>query len=266
MGKAVGGTPLDAIRFFEVAARHQSFARAARDLGMTSGAVAHRVRTLEQYLGVELFERQSHGLALSVRGQAFLGEVKDTVAVLDETAERFRADAKAGALKLVAVEAFAEMWLMPRLDAFRSAHPEIVIEFETSLGDHHEVDPAGRAFDVWIAFVASVPRTVRSEVLFEETLVPVCSPGLLASWALTLGVSLPTIGRLLGHSEAQMTKRYAHLPEDCVRESAVRISDSIAADILPGYSGDQEGVLSVGHGRTEHDEDTIGSPVFPAPS
>ena len=70
------------------------------------------------------------------------------------------------------------MWLMPRLAAFRSAHPEIVIEFET---DHTNVDPARRAFDIWIAFVAGVPRTVQSEVLFEETFVPVCSPAFLAS-------------------------------------------------------------------------------------
>ena len=60
----------------------------------------------------------------------------------------------------------------------RRAHPEIVIEFET---DHYEVGPARRAFDVWIAFVAGVSRTVQSEVLFEETLVPVCSPAFLAS-------------------------------------------------------------------------------------
>ena len=55
-----------------------------------------------------------------------------------------RADANAAALKLVAVKAFAELWLMPRLPAFLRTHPEIVIEFET---DHHEVDPARRAFD-----------------------------------------------------------------------------------------------------------------------
>ena len=59
-----------------------------------------------------------------------------------------------GVVKLVAVEAFAELWLMPRRAAFRSAHPEIVIEFETTLGDHHELDPARRAFGIWIAFVA----------------------------------------------------------------------------------------------------------------
>ena len=181
MDKTVDRAPLEAIRCFEVAGRHQSFAKAARELGVTSGAVAHRVRTLEQYLGVKLFERQSHGLALSARGQALLIEVQHMLGALEKTIERFRAGASAGTLKLVAAEAFAEMWLMPRLAAFRSAHPEIVIEFETSLSDHHEIDPARREFDVWIAFVGSVPRTVQSEVLFEETLVPVCSPAFLAS-------------------------------------------------------------------------------------
>ena len=181
MVKAVGRPPLEVFRFFDVAGRYQSFAKAARELGVTPGAVAHRVRTLEQYLGEELFERQSHGLALNARGQAFLVEVQHLLAALDKTTERFRDGEQSGVLKLVAVEAFAEMWLMPRLAAFRDAHPEIVIEFETSLNDHHEVDPARREFDVWIAFVAGVPRTVQSEVLFEETLVPVCSPAFLAS-------------------------------------------------------------------------------------
>ena len=178
MDKAAGRPPLEVFRFFDVAGRHQSFAEAARELGVTSGAVAHRVRTLEHYLGEQLFERQPQGLALSTRGQALLVEVQHTLSALDKATERFRASANAGALKLVAVEAFAELWLMPRLAAFRRAHPEIVIEFET---DHYEVDPARRAFDVWIAFVAGVPRTVQSEVLFEETLVPVCSPAFLAS-------------------------------------------------------------------------------------
>ena len=178
MDKAVREPSLEVFRVFDVAGRHESFARAARELCVTPGAIAHRVRTLEHYLGEELFERRSHSVALSVRGQAFLVEIQHSLCALDRTIERFRSGANAGVLKLVAVEAFAEMWLMPRLAAFRRTHPEVVIEFET---DHHEVDPARRAFDVWIAFVAEVPSTVRSEVLFEETLVPVCSPGLLAS-------------------------------------------------------------------------------------
>ena len=54
-----------------------------------------------------------------------------------------------------------------------------------------------------------------------------------ASRALALGEPLPMIGKLLGHTKIQTTARYAHLAMDSVREAAVTVSDSIAADILP---------------------------------
>ena len=56
-----------------------------------------------------------------------------------------------------------------------------------------------------------------------------------ASRALALGESLPMIGRLLGHTQVETTARYAHLAQDSVRGSAVRVADSIAVDILAGY-------------------------------
>ncbi len=56
-----------------------------------------------------------------------------------------------------------------------------------------------------------------------------------ASRALALGEGLPMIGRLLGHAQVETTARYAHLARDSGRESAIRVSDSIAADILKGY-------------------------------
>ena len=55
--------------------------------------------------------------------------------------------------------------------------------------------------------------------------------------ALALGENFPMIGRLLGHSEEQTTERYAHLDRDWVREGAIRISESLAADVLTGYPG-----------------------------
>ena len=87
-----------------------------------------------------------------------------------------------------------------------------------------------------------------------------------ASRALALGASLPMIERLLGHSEAQTTERYAHLAGDWVRESAVRISDSIATDMLPGYSRGQNVALATRPPATVDDDDTMGAPLFPAPS
>ena len=57
-----------------------------------------------------------------------------------------------------------------------------------------------------------------------------------ASRALALGESLPMIGRLLGHTQVETTARYAHLAEDSVRHSGVRVADSIACDLLPEYA------------------------------
>ncbi|MCY4559509.1 MAG: site-specific integrase [Chloroflexi bacterium] len=58
-----------------------------------------------------------------------------------------------------------------------------------------------------------------------------------ASRALALGESLPMIGRLLGQTQVETVARYAHLAKGAVHESAVRVSDSIAADLLPDRSG-----------------------------
>ena len=70
----------------------------------------------------------------------------------------------------------------------------------------------------------------------EDTRIHDCRHS-FASRALALGENLPMIGRLLGHSELQATERYAHLDRGWVREAAVRISESIAADFLTGYPG-----------------------------
>ena len=58
-----------------------------------------------------------------------------------------------------------------------------------------------------------------------------------ASRALALGESLPMIGRLLGHTQVETTARYAHLAQDSVRDSAVRVAESIAGDFLVDYPG-----------------------------
>ena len=73
------------------------------------------------------------------------------------------------------------------------------------------------------------------------------------------------IGRLLGHSEVQTTERYAHLASDWLKESAVRISESIAADILTGYPGAKPGTPAGPRGGTGGEDEAAGPVVaFPA--
>ena len=88
--------PLDALRFFEAAARHQSFLRAGQEIGVTAAAVAHRVRTLEDHLGEELFARRPRSVRLNRRGRAYhavvrciLADIRDATA-LHADGRRFR--------------------------------------------------------------------------------------------------------------------------------------------------------------------------------
>jgi LysR family transcriptional regulator, glycine cleavage system transcriptional activator len=68
---------LNALRAFEAAARHLSFTKAADELAVTQGAVSHQVKALEAELGVQLFHRFHHGLALTTAGQTYLPVVRD---------------------------------------------------------------------------------------------------------------------------------------------------------------------------------------------
>ena len=88
-------------------------------------------------------------------------------------------------MRIVSVEAVAEKWLVSRLAAFSAAHPGIAIEVETN---HRGVDPDARDFDAWFACTGetAAPRPVArredilwEETLYEEQLLPVCSPALL---------------------------------------------------------------------------------------
>ena len=82
--------PLENLRFFEATARQQSFTRAAEELGVTPAAVSHRVRMLEKYLDVPLFDRQHRAVRLNRRGQAYLKEVQRILTEVHGVSERQR--------------------------------------------------------------------------------------------------------------------------------------------------------------------------------
>ena len=136
-GAALTLPPLDAVRAFEATARHESFARAADELGITAPTVSLRVKALEEYMGRPLFSRYAQGVRLNAQGRDYLHVVQEILAQLSRATEQRRSRASQPNLQLVAVEVFAEKWLMPRLAEFQNAHPEIAIEFET---DHREVN------------------------------------------------------------------------------------------------------------------------------
>ena len=167
---------LAALPFFEAAGRHNGFKGAAAELCITSAAVAHRIKGLEESLGFLLFDRHPHGVRLNRRGAAYLADIQRVLGQLEYINERHRTKDVARALKLITTDVLAERWLMPTLSQFAAAYPEMTIAFET---DYREFGPAEREFDLWIAFTEVVAKELDMVVLSEETLVPVCSRAFL---------------------------------------------------------------------------------------
>ena len=141
--------PLTALRAFEAAARHLSFARAADELAVTPAALSFQIRHLEEHLGQPLFRRLNRAVELTEAGRLLApgaSEGFETLALAWRAALR-----AAGGRQLVvtAGPAFTALWLAPRLFAFAAAHPEIELRFIASL---RLLDLARAGVDIAIRF------------------------------------------------------------------------------------------------------------------
>ena len=169
--------PLNALRVFEAAARHQSFARAAEELHVTPAAVSQQIKALEDYLGVMLFKR-GKTLMLSESSSAVLQQVSDAFDQLERAMLKVRVDRVAEPLVLSTPPAFAARWLMPRLDDFHERHPEIELHL---LATRRAVDFAIEAVDVAIRFGPGGFRDLLVEPLMQEKIVLVATPAIAST-------------------------------------------------------------------------------------
>lgn len=167
--------PLNALRAFEASARLRSFTRAAHELCVTQAAVSHHVKALEDRLGTKLFHRSPRGLMLSDEGVALLPALTDSFDRIGRLVERFRGGRVLDILSIGAVGTFAVGWLMPRLAAFRDAHPFVDLRLLTN---NNKVDLAGEGLDGTILFGDGAWAGAESERLFEAPLAPLCTPAL----------------------------------------------------------------------------------------
>jgi LysR family glycine cleavage system transcriptional activator len=153
--------PLNALRSFEAAARHQSFTRAADELCVTQGAVSHQVKALEAELGLKLFNRERQRLVITDAGHDYLAVVRDAFDRIALGTDRLLQRLHSGVITVSTSPDFAAKWLVSRLGRFAETHPQI--ELKVSATMHHG---AGN----WAGLDAV---NLRSEELF-----PVCSPAL----------------------------------------------------------------------------------------
>jgi LysR family glycine cleavage system transcriptional activator len=169
--------PLNALKAFEAAARHESFTRAAAELFVTQGAVSHQVKALEQELGLKLFNRERQRLVITEAGRDYLNVVRDAFDRISLGTELLLQRQNAGVLTVSTSPDFAAKWLVHRLGHFVEAHPEIDLRVSASL---HHVDFAREEVDLAVRHGEGDWPGLDAVMLCSEQLFPVCSPKLLS--------------------------------------------------------------------------------------
>jgi DNA-binding transcriptional LysR family regulator len=167
--------PLDALRTFEVAARHLSFTRAAEELFVTQSAVSKQVIALESALATRLFERKTRALALTAAGERLQRATEAAFAELRAAAAELRGGDEP-TVTLATTQAFASFWLIPRLADFRRSHPGIDIRISA---DTRLVDLERGRFDAAVRYLQDRNAPAAALRLFGDTVLPVVSPALL---------------------------------------------------------------------------------------
>jgi LysR family glycine cleavage system transcriptional activator len=169
--------PLNALRSFEVAARHGSFTKAAAELLVTPAAVGQQVRLLEDFMGVSLFRRENRALVLTAVGEACLPGIREGFSQLVAAVGQAKPQTNGARLTISVAPSFAAKWLLPRLDSFEQRHPEIDVHVDASMP---LVDLHDGKVDLAIRYGAGQYPGHTVERLLGEEAIPVCSPALLA--------------------------------------------------------------------------------------
>jgi LysR family glycine cleavage system transcriptional activator len=168
---------LDTLRVFSVAARHMSFTKAADELHLTQSAVSHRVRALEEELGILLFNRLPRRLELTHAGRTLAQRVDQAVADIAHTIADLDQGGDARRLKVTVLPSVASRWLVPRLPRFHAQYPDIELQL---ISDPRVLDLRVARIDLAVRFGRGSYPGYAVTMLMPDHVFPVCSPRLIA--------------------------------------------------------------------------------------
>ncbi len=127
--------PLNAVKTFEVVARHMSVTMAAEELCVSHSSVSKHIKTLEDYFGKKLFLREGRSVRGTPDSIRYFEEVRTLLDRLSVASEVFSARGQQKALRINATPSFALRWLIPKTAEFQMAHPTISLKISTSTSD-----------------------------------------------------------------------------------------------------------------------------------
>lgn len=166
---------LNGLRAFEVSARHLNFRLAAEELSVTQGAVAQKIRALEQEIGVQLFDRLPRGLALTAAGVIYAEKMHAIFAQINEATQNIKPQPMR--LTMSVTPTFASKWLLPRLHEFTKAYPDIDLNI---LATDRLSNLATESVDIALRY-GSPPfgKELNAFKFLDQTMVAVVSPLLI---------------------------------------------------------------------------------------
>lgn len=168
--------PLRGIEAFVAAAHASSFTQAAARLNLSVSAVSRRVAALEEALGIALFHRFNRALRLTTAGKRYLAALEPALDRLEAASEAVKRARRRQLLKLDVLQSFAVLWLLPRLDRFHAAHPDIDLRLSTTGG---KPDLTRDGVDAAIRIAQAPPPGAAGDRLFGLRCTPVAAPGLI---------------------------------------------------------------------------------------
>ncbi len=165
--------PLTALRAFEAAARHMSFALAAAELNVTPAALSFQIKSLEDHLGAQVFKRLNRAIELTEVGQLLVPGTRDGFETLTSAWRGARRFLDQTHITVTAGPAFTSKWLAPRMFDFAQTHPDIELRFSAAL---RMMDLDRDDVDVAIRFGYGPDNGVYSERILEDYFAPLCTP------------------------------------------------------------------------------------------
>lgn len=165
--------PLTALRAFEAAARHMSFALAAAELNVTPAALSFQIKSLEAHLGHPVFRRLNRAVELTKAGHLLAPATTEGFATLNAAWRNVQRQFDTRTLTITAGPAFTAKWLAPRLFDFAQSHPDIELRFAATL---RLIDFERDDMDIAIRFGESPDDGLFSMPLIEEWITPMMSP------------------------------------------------------------------------------------------
>jgi LysR family glycine cleavage system transcriptional activator len=170
--------PLNAVRAFDAAARLGSYVEASKALHVTQPAIGRHVKLLEEWLGIQLFERTSRGVTLTVAGEKYHRKIAAALQLMIEAGKEARPKDAERWLRIMVVPGFAKRWLMPRIEGMRHLRPGLKFAIEPN-STFTDVD--GKTADLGIVYGVDGQYAHSRESLIRPRVFPICTPDYLAS-------------------------------------------------------------------------------------